>query len=182
MGASDPSSSVYFEAANELGNFMVENDLTLVYGGGERGMMGEIARTVNSKGGRVVGVIPRDLVDKEVANKDCDELHVVESMHDRKMLMCNLSDAVICYPGGMGTMDEICEIITWNQLDLIRKPCGFLNVNGYFDHFFKFTDHMCNEGFIKREHLDLFTIHDSIPDLYDSFLNMDLSPVKKWGK
>ena len=182
MGASDAASAVYYDAARELGDFIVKQNLTLVYGGGERGMMGEIARNVNAKGGRVVGVIPKLLVDKEVANTDCEELHIVESMHDRKMLMSNLSDAVLCFPGGMGTLDEMCEIITWNQLDIIRKPCGFWNVNGYFSPVFDFLKHMNNEGFIHQDHLDLFSVSDTLPELYESFLHMDLSPVRKWGK
>ena len=142
----------YPEAAIQLGEVLIANNIGLVYGGGDVGLMGDIANTVFNNGGEVIGVIPRHLADKEVAHKGIRDLRIVGSMHERKALMEKLSDAFIAMPGGFGTMDEMFEIITWGKLELHSKPCGFLNINGFYDKLFEFINHIISEGFIKKEY------------------------------
>lgn len=155
-GANAGTSKVYSEAADKLGRMMAAQHITLVYGGGNVGLMGVIADSLLAEGGNVAGVIPQSLVDREVAHSGVQELVVVETMHERKAIMAARSDAFIAMPGGFGTFDEICEIITWNQLGIIKKPVAFYNINGYYDKFFDMIDHTVGEGFVKfdqRENL-----------------------------
>ncbi len=142
----------YIKKAHELGQLIANKNMALVYGGGNIGVMREIADSCLKHGGKVIGVMPRLIVDKEIAHKQITELHIVESMHERKAMMAELSDAFIAMPGGFGTMDEIFEIMTWNQLEIIDKPTGLLNVDGYFDHLIAFIDHAVNEKFVRDEH------------------------------
>lgn len=141
----------YQVAAEKMGRLMAEQGIGLVYGGGNVGLMGVIADAVLATGGTAIGVIPQSLVDREVAHKRLQELIVVETMHERKAIMAARSDAFVAMPGGFGTFDEICEIITWNQLGIIRKPVAFYNVNGYYDKFFEMIDHTVAEGFVKAD-------------------------------
>lgn len=150
-GANAGTNKVYSEAVVELGKLMAAQDIALVYGGGNVGLMGVIADSLLAEGGTAVGVIPQSLVDREVAHKGVQELIVVETMHERKAIMAARSDAFIAMPGGFGTFDEICEIITWNQLGIIKKPVAFYNVNGYYDKFFEMIDHTVAEGFVKSD-------------------------------
>lgn len=150
-GANAGINNVYSQASAELGKLMAEQSITLVYGGGNVGLMGIIADTVLEHDGKVIGVIPQSLVDREVAHNGLQELHVVETMHERKAIMAARSDAFIAMPGGFGTFDEICEIITWNQLGIIKKPVAFYNINGYYDKFFEMIDHTVTEGFVKLD-------------------------------
>ncbi|MCC9169123.1 TIGR00730 family Rossman fold protein [Pontibacter harenae] len=149
-GANAGGSEVYREAAAKLGGLMAEQSIALVFGGGKVGLMGAIADAVLAGGGKAIGVIPQSLVDREVAHTGLNEQHVVQTMHERKAMMAARSDAFVAMPGGFGTFDEICEIITWNQLDIIRKPVAFFNVNGFYDKFFEMVDHCIVEGFIKE--------------------------------
>ncbi|MCC9136417.1 TIGR00730 family Rossman fold protein [Pontibacter silvestris] len=150
-GANMGNSKVYTKAAARLGDLMAAQNITLVYGGGKVGLMGAIADSILAGNGAVVGVIPQSLVDREVAHASLTELHVVQTMHERKALMAAKSDAFIAMPGGFGTFDEFCEIITWNQLGIIRKPTALYNVNGYYDKFLDMIDHCVAEGFVKAD-------------------------------
>src|SRR5262245_4044044 len=130
-GSSCGTKPVYSRAAQQIGQLLSQRKIGLVYGGGNVGLMGQIADACLNEGGRVVGVMPKALVEKEIAHRGLTKLHVVESMHERKALMADLADAFIALPGGYGTWDEFCEVLTWSQLGLHRKACALLNVNGY---------------------------------------------------
>ncbi len=162
-GSSYGLSEKYKKAAISLGKILVKKNIELVYGGGDVGLMGTIANTVQEQGGNVIGIIPKHLADKEVAHKRLKDLRIVESMHERKALMEKLSDAFIAMPGGFGTIEEIFEAITWAQLRLHSKPCGFLNINGFYNKLFDFIMNTSNEGFIKKDCLKLMQI-DNNPD------------------
>ncbi|PRY07822.1 hypothetical protein CLV24_12212 [Pontibacter ummariensis] len=153
-GANAGKDSAYQEAATRLGLLMGQQKIRLVFGGGKVGLMGAIADAVLEAGGEAMGVIPQSLVDREVAHTGLTELHVVKTMHERKALIAANSDAFIAMPGGFGTLDEVNEIITWNQLGIIKKPVAFYNVNGYFDKFMEFISHSVQEGFIKPEYVE----------------------------
>jgi uncharacterized protein (TIGR00730 family) len=135
----------YSAAARELADVLVRHELELVYGGADKGIMGVLADAMLEHGGKVHGVIPKMLTDKEIAHQGLTELHVVASMHQRKTMMAALSDGFIALPGGYGTLEEIIEIITWGQLRFHDKPCGLLNVKGYFDHLLAYLDHANKE-------------------------------------
>jgi len=147
-GSSDGARLTYAQVTRDLGREMVQRGIGLVYGGGNIGLMHILAEEVLSLGGEVIGVIPKFMVDKELARSDLSTLHVVGSMHERKSLMAELSEAFIALPGGYGTLEEFCEMVTWKQLDLLRKPCGLLNVDGFFDLLLAFFDHQMGEGFV----------------------------------
>jgi uncharacterized protein (TIGR00730 family) len=153
----------YADAARVLGRALVERRIGLVFGGGRIGMMGVLAETVLAGGGEAIGVIPRHLEEKGLGLTTVTKLHVVETMHLRKALMAELSDAFIAMPGGFGTAEEFFEALTWAQLSLHAKPCGLLNTKGYFDHLIRFVDHAVQEGFIHPTHRDLMLV-DHDPD------------------
>jgi uncharacterized protein (TIGR00730 family) len=148
-GSSPGRLKIYAAAARALAGALVSRDMRLVYGGASVGIMGVIADEVLRLGGHAVGVIPETLVRKEVAHGSLTELHVTQTMHERKMLMANLSDGFIALPGGIGTLEEIFEVWTWAQLGMHHKPCGLLNVGAYFDGLIGFLDHAVAEGFVK---------------------------------
>ncbi|MCK6599377.1 MAG: TIGR00730 family Rossman fold protein [Bdellovibrionaceae bacterium] len=143
----------YEIVADEFCEWIIRNQLQLVYGGGSTGVMGYVAKKVVAAGLPVVGVIPEKLVKLEVAYQGCTELIIVNTMHERKQIMADRADSFIALPGGFGTLDEICEIITWKQLKIHDKPIGFLNGNGYFDGFYQFAQHGVKEGFISAADL-----------------------------
>jgi uncharacterized protein (TIGR00730 family) len=179
-GSSSGARSEYAAAAAALAGCLVARELTIVYGGGNVGLMGVLADTARAAGGEVVGVIPRSLVAKEVAHTELPDLRVVESMHERKALMADLADAFIAMPGGYGTFEEFCEILTWTRLGLQRKPCGILNVEGYYDHLLQMFDHAVAEQFVKPVHREMF-IADADPELLvDRVLNHQVPMVDKW--
>ncbi len=157
-GSKTGTNPIYAEAATQLGRILVSRRLELVFGGGHVGLMGVVADSVLATGGRVLGVIPQALKDKELAHTGSTELYVVESMHQRKALMNDLSDAFIAMPGGFGTGDELFEIITWRQLDIHAKPIGILNIQGYFDPMLHWVERMIHDGFVKPEYRDLFYV------------------------
>ena len=157
-GSSYGNSEKYKKVAANLGRILIKKKIGLVYGGGDVGLMGTIANTVHEQGGEVIGIIPKHLADKEVAHKGLNDLRIVESMHERKALMEKLSDAFIAMPGGFGTIEEIFEAITWAQLRLHAKPCGFLNINGFYNKLFEFIKNTSDEGFIKEDCLKLMLI------------------------
>ncbi|DBA85764.1 hypothetical protein WJX77_002099 [Trebouxia sp. C0004] len=151
-GANAGTRPEYLQSADEVGQELVKRKIGLVYGGGSVGMMGAVAQTVDSglgEGG-VVGVIPHYLMPREMSGAPIGDLRVVHTMHHRKAQMIDLSDAFIALPGGFGTLEELLEVVTWNQIGLIVKPVGILNVAGYFDHLLKFFDHAVQEGFVRE--------------------------------
>jgi uncharacterized protein (TIGR00730 family) len=154
-GSSAGHSPVHADAARKVGAWLAERQIGLVYGGGRVGLMGVLADACLRAGGRVVGVIPRALADKEVAHTGLTELHVVGSMHERKALMADLCDAFLALPGGYGTWDELFEALTWTQLGIQSKACGLLNVDGYYDALIAMVDRAVDAGFIRRPHRDL---------------------------
>lgn len=150
-GSSPGTQKIYAERARELGRILAEQKITLVYGGAKIGLMGHMAKAVLETGGKVIGVMPKKLVEKEVAFKDLSDLRIVNSMHERKALMADLSEGFIALPGGFGTLDEFFEILTWAQLGYHEKPCGILNIAGYFDSLLSFLNHSVREGFIEAK-------------------------------
>lgn len=159
----------YAEAAGTLGRELVGRGYGLVYGGGNVGLMNVVANTVLELSGHVTGVIPNSLVSKEVAHRGLTELRVVGSMHERKAVMAELSDGFIAMPGGIGTMEEFFEVLSWAQLGLHEKPCGLLNVSGYYDALIRFLDHAVLQDFIKPKHRALLIIQKEPANLLDRF-------------
>ncbi len=151
----------YEQAARELARVLLLHDVALVYGGGHVGLMGALADAMLAGGGRVAGIIPQHLMRPEVAHQDLTELIVVDSMHARKRLMAERSDAFVVLPGGYGTLEEMFEMVTWLQLQLHAKPVGVVNVDGYFDHLLRFVEHCAREGFIRRADWDLLIVENS---------------------
>lgn len=162
-GAAHGVNPVYADAARLLARAMVDHNISLVYGGGKVGLMGVIADEVLRLGGEATGVIPRALVEREVGHAGLTRLFVVKDMHERKAMMADLSEGFIAMPGGMGTLEELFEMVTWAQLGIHAKPIGLLNVNGFYDGLRAFVGHQVAEGFVRPEHEDLM-IADSNPD------------------
>ena len=157
-GANPGSSPIYADAARALGRALVEHNVALVFGGGHVGLMGIIADEVLRMGGEVSGVIPQQLVDRELAHPGLTRLFVVKDMHERKAMMAQLSDGFIAMPGGMGTLEELFEMLTWSQLGIHTKPIGVLNVSGFYDQLVGFLSHARSEAFIKPEHGNLMMV------------------------
>ena len=170
----------YAEAARRLGGELVSRGLELVYGGSSVGIMKVVADAVLERGGRVTGVIPEALVRKEIAHRGLTELHVTASMHERKMRMAELSDAFVALPGGIGTLEELFEAWTWGQLGLHAKPCGLLNVAGYWDGLTAFLDHSVAEGFVKEANRSMLVVSADPADLLDRFESWRAPTVEKW--
>lgn len=179
-GASHGFNPEYAALAVRLGQELAARQLELVYGGGEVGLMGVLANAVLEHGGRVIGVIPDWLARHEIAHPDLTELHVVDSMHARKALMADLSDAFIAMPGGFGTLDELFEMLTWAQLGLHCKPGALLDVGGYFTHLLEFLDHVNREGFLRDEHRTLLPVFEDVAALLDSFVRQPSVEVRPW--
>lgn len=166
-GSSSGAHPDYAALARAFGTEMANRGLALVYGGGNVGLMGTLADAVLAAGGRVIGVIPRQLVEREVAHPGLTEMHVVETMHQRKTRMYELSDAFVALPGGFGTMDEMFEMLTWAQLGLHRYPCAFLDVRGYYAGLRTLVAHMVSEGFVQPGQRDSLWFGESMPALFD---------------
>ena len=166
-GSSSGKYPEYTEQARAFGVEMARRGIALVYGGGKVGLMGTMADAVLAGGGKVIGVIPRQLVELEVAHPGLSELQVVETMHQRKTRMYELSDAFVALPGGFGTMDEMFEMLTWAQLGLHRYPCAFLDMRGYYDGLRTMMDHMVDEGFVKAGQRDSVWFGNSMTALFD---------------
>jgi len=179
-GSSIGNRPSYQQAAIEIGAALARNNFELVYGGGHVGLMGVVADAVLMNGGRAIGVIPEHLFAKELAHKKLTELRVVASMHERKAMMEELSDAFIALPGGYGTYEEFCEMLTWGQLGLHQKPCGLLNVDGFYDSLIDLFENAVREGFVHPEHRQL-VIDDSNPDvLIQRLLEFKPPTITKW--
>ncbi len=168
-GSSPGSGLEYLNSAQQLGYALAQKGLGLVYGGAKVGMMGKIAEAVLERGGEVIGIIPKGLVEKEVALTSLADLRVVDSMHERKALMAELSDGFIALPGGFGTLEEFFEVATWSQLGLHPKPCGLLNVKQYFQRLIEFLDHAVEEEFVDREHRSMILVDDDPERLLEKF-------------
>jgi uncharacterized protein (TIGR00730 family) len=159
---------------------MVSNGISLVYGGASVGIMGVLADTVLAEGGEVVGVLPRDLFAKEVGHDGLTQLHLVGSMHERKAQMAELADGFIALPGGLGTFEELFETVTWSQLGLHRKPCGLLNLCGYYDHLTAFLDHSVEEEFVKAQHRSALIVEKEPEALLERFESYQPPEGHKW--
>ena len=169
-GSSLGFNPIYKNAAIELGNYFVNNDITIVYGGGKIGMMGVLSETILKKGGNVIGIIPSLLKKEEVVNKNVTELIITKTMSERKVMMSKLVDGYISLPGGFGTLDELFEGLTLGQLHIEQKPNGILNINGFFNHTLKQLDHMVTEGYLKKENKEMLLIGNNVSEL---MLKMD---------
>ena len=166
-GSALPADPVYVEAACQVGRTLAGRGIGVVYGGGRLGLMGAVADAALEAGGEVIGVIPEALVRAEVAHQGCTELHVVQTMHQRKALFTDLSDGFITLPGGVGTMDELWEAISWAQLGYHAKPVGLLNVAGFYDQLIAFNQHMIATGFIRPQHASILSHAETIEALLD---------------
>lgn len=179
-GSSAGNHPAYLEAAQQLGQALANADIGLVYGGASVGLMGAVADAAKAHGGKVIGVIPRTLVDREIAHTGLDDLHVVNSMHERKALMAELSDGFIALPGGIGTLEELFEVWTWAQLGHHRKPCALFNANGYYDKLIDFLDHGTREGFLKPMYRDMLIVEQSVECLLEALKEYQPPTVVKW--
>lgn len=179
-GSKSGVDSRYAEAAAELGRLMADRGIGLVFGGGSVGLMGTIADAVLDAGGEVVGVIPRKLATKELLHPRVPDMRVVDSMHARKALMAELAGSFIALPGGLGTFEELFEVVTWTQLGYHRKAAGLLNVAGYFDPLARLIDHAIQEGFIKPKHRGLIVIEERPAALLDRLAAHELPPLPRW--
>ncbi|MCU1352914.1 MAG: putative lysine decarboxylase [Acidimicrobiales bacterium] len=179
-GSSRGADPAYAAAARDLGEELVARDLGLVYGGGHVGLMGQVADAVMAAGGEVIGVIPQHLVDLEVGHTAITDLRVVSSMHERKKLMADLSGAFVALPGGVGTFEELFEMLTWTQLGIHAKPVGLLDVAGYYAPLLAFLDHAVQEGFIRPQHRSMLH-HGTDPHLLlDVLSGWQPDRVEKW--
>jgi uncharacterized protein (TIGR00730 family) len=179
-GSSPGSRTIYRQQAKVLGRLLAAKGIGLVYGGGNVGLMGIIADAVIQASGEVIGIIPRALLDAEIGHQGLSELRVVGSMHERKAMMAELSDAFIALPGGFGTFEEFCEVVTWSQLGLHRKACGLLNVAGYYDSLLALFDHAVQEGFLKPEHRSLVISDDDPEQLIYRIQKFEPPETPKW--
>lgn len=166
-GSASPEDARYVALAHEVGAELARRNIGVVYGGGRLGLMGAVARGALDQGGEVIGVIPEALANSEVANHDCTELYIVSGMHERKARFTDLSDGFITIPGGVGTMDELWEAVSWSQLGYHSKPVGLLNAFGFYDHLIAFNARMAEVGFVRPAHQNILIAADTLPDLID---------------
>jgi hypothetical protein len=170
-GSKNGNNLIYKKAAKELGIYLAKNKIRLVYGGGSLGLMGELASSVNRNKGDILGVIPKHLLQIEGINKNHGEIIITDDMHTRKKTMYNNSDAFLCLPGGIGTLEEVSETITWFQLNISRKPIFFLNINGYWDKFRVLVEDIVSAEFASKDLLNYFTFFESLEALVPSLLS-----------
>lgn len=179
-GSNTGDDRVFIDATRNFARTAVRRGLQIVYGGGSVGLMGVLADEVLEAGGRITGVIPRTLQVREVGHGRLTHLHVVKTMHERKALMAALSDGFVALPGGIGTLEEFCEIVTWAQLGVHAKPCGLLNMAGYFDPLLSFFDEMVARRFMPPETRRLMLVEESAARLLDAFATHVPAPVSQW--
>ncbi len=179
-GSSSGRSPEYIDYATVLAKELVTRNIGLVYGGASVGIMGIIANTVLDGGGEVIGVIPQSLVDKEVSHTGLTELKVVNTMHERKAIMAELSDGFMALPGGLGTIEELFEVLTWSQLGFHKKPCSLLNIKQYYNSLLLFLDHAVEEQFIKPIHREMLLVKDDPSKLLDAMDEYNPPNVDKW--
>jgi uncharacterized protein (TIGR00730 family) len=178
-GSNSGNNPTYLEMAENLGQILAKRNLELVYGGASVGLMCKVADAVIKSGGSAIGVIPK-LFANEVSHPGLTELHIVDTMHERKAKMFELSDGFIALPGGFGTIEEITELLTWAQLGINMKPCGIINVNGYFDKLLAFFDRGVADGFVKSEHIEMLIIEETPEILLDRFDEYNAPSIRKW--
>lgn len=181
-GSSTGNSLAYIESAKRLADVLCENKLGIIYGGAIVGLMGIIADRMLQNKGEVIGVIPKSLVDVEIAHTNLTKSYIVNSMHERKALMEKLSDGCVMLPGSTGTLEEFTEMFTWAQLGYHSKPCAILNTNHYYEHFLKYLDHSVKEGFLKKVFRDMLIVEESTEKLIQKILNYQAPLEKKWMK
>ncbi|MFM9985311.1 MAG: TIGR00730 family Rossman fold protein [Flavobacteriales bacterium] len=179
-GSSIGTDQVYSDAAKHTGMVFAKRGIDLVYGGGGIGLMGIVANTMMENGARVTGVIPKFLATKEIANNEITELIIVDTMHERKALMSQLSDAVLVLPGGIGTLEEFFEVFTWGQLGLHQKPIAILNINGFYNPLIELIDHMRSQGFLRYEHFNMLIVSDSLEEILTKMEAYSPPPLPKW--
>lgn len=179
-GSSAGSDPVYMEQATRLGEALARAGIGLVYGGASVGLMGAVADAALANGGEVIGVIPQALKQKEIAHPGLQDLRVVNSMHERKALMAELSDGFIAMPGGVGTLEELFEVWTWAQLGYHEKPCALFNVNGFYDGLSAFLAHVVNQAFLKDEYRQMVIVKDDVAGLLDAIHAYEPPKVVKW--
>lgn len=179
-GSSEGASSIYKESAAHLGRELAERQLTLIYGGAKVGLMGAVADAVLAHGGKAIGVLPYFLQSREIAHQGLTELILVDSMHERKAKMADLADGFVALPGGPGTLEEYFEIFTWGQLGLHQKPCGLLNVNGYFDPLLAMFDQMERERFMQPKYRSMVIADDTPEGILEQFARYEAPSVKTY--
>lgn len=179
-GSSMGNQESFKEEAKKMANYFCTKGIELTYGGSSVGIMSILADTMLANGGRVVGVIPQFLIDIEVGHTNLSKLHVVDTMQDRKVLLAKISDAFIAFPGGMGTLDELFEMITMTQLRIQDKPIGILNIDGYYDHLLLFLDRAVTDGFVRKEHRDNIMVSDNIEDLMGQMSAFEPVKMTHW--
>ena len=167
----------YSEVATELGALLARENIKLVYGGGNVGLMGVVAKSCMDSGGEVIGIIPRALLKKEHGNQEITRLEVVPSMHDRKARMAELADGFVALPGGIGTFEELLEVLTWSQLGIHHKPVAIINVDGYFNPLLTLLDNSLDEGFLRAEHRGLLLVSDRAKTLVQKIRELDIRPA-----
>lgn len=180
LGSSPGARPEYEAMVRSVAIAIADRGMTLIYGGGNVGLMGVAANAALDAGGKVIGVIPADIADKEVGHHGLTELQVVDSMHERKMRMAKLADGIIALPGGLGTLEELFEMLTWSQLGFHGKPIGLINVAGYFDLLLAFLDHMVEERFVKQTHRDLLLVESDPEPLLDRLKDYQPPVTDKW--
>ena len=179
-GSSMGKRESYKTKAKELGAIFLKNKITLIYGGANVGLMRILADTMLKADGNVIGVMPKSLIEKEVAHNNLTKMHIVGSMQERKNLMAEISDAFIALPGGLGTFDELAEMLTYNQLRIHDKPVGILNIEGYFDNLLKFFDHSVEERFVREEHRNNLIVENNIESLLLKLKSFKPVKIGKW--
>jgi uncharacterized protein (TIGR00730 family) len=179
-GSNFGNAPIYRTVAEELGRALVARGQTLIYGGGNVGLMGVVADTVMQGGGEVIGIIPRSLLEREVGHRGVTRLEVVETMHERKTRMAELCDAFVAMPGGWGTLEELAEAATWTQLGIHRKPVGLLNVEGFYDPFLAYLDNAVAAGFIRAPHRGLVVSADTVEGVLKAVETAELPVLQKW--
>lgn len=179
-GSSEGAREDYAAAARGLGRAMAGRGLKLVFGGGQVGLMGVVANAVMEAGGEAVGVMPKALLEKEIGHQRLTDLHVVGTMHERKALMAELSDAFVALPGGYGTFEEFLEVLTWAQLSLHEKPCGLLNVSGFYEPLISLFDRAVSEGFVRADHRSLALLEENPEKMLDLLENHNPPATEKW--
>ncbi|UYZ82815.1 TIGR00730 family Rossman fold protein [Entomomonas sp. E2T0] len=180
-GSNTGNNPIYIEQAKQLGTTLAKHNITLIYGGTTIGLMGAIADAVLAAGGKVIGIIPQRLADKpNMAHQGLTDLHIVESMHQRKAKMAELADGFIALPGGIGTFEELFEMLTWSQLDFHKKPCAVLNINGFYDKLTDFLDSVIAAQFMKPEHRQLLISESDPKQLLEKMHNYQAPTVSKW--
>ena len=181
-GSSPGNRAEYTAAALRVGRLLADRGVELVYGGAHLGLMGSLAQACLDHGGEVTGVIPRALVDREIAHRGLTRLHIVDSMHERKALMADLADAFQALPGGFGTFEEFFEALTWSQLGIQQKPCALLNIAGYYDDLLRMLDRALLDGFLRSPHREMVLSGANVDELLDRLAAYEVPSVRKWAE